>query len=300
MTTYHSPVLLGPSVEALDLRKGGTYVDLTLGGGGHSAHILSQLEGGRVFGFDQDPDAWENAPTDPRFTLVKSNFRYARNFLRLHGALPVDGVLADLGVSSHQFDEAGRGFSIRADGPLDMRMDPTMPRTAADLVNTCTATELARMMREHSDMKEAMRVAQAILRARGAAPIITINALIEALDPIVPRVGRSTFLARVFQALRMEVNQETAALREMLHQMPDVIVKGGRLVVISYHSVEDRLAKDLIRSGSTSGKAEVDPVYGTRTLPFRDLINGVAVPDEEEIERNPRARSAKMRVAQRN
>jgi 16S rRNA (cytosine1402-N4)-methyltransferase len=300
MTTYHSPVLLGPSIEALNLRKGGTYVDLTMGGGGHSAHILSKLEGGRLFGFDQDPDAWDNAPNDPRFTLIRSNFRYARNFLRLHGALPVDGVLADLGVSSHQFDEAARGFSIRADGPLDMRMDPSLPVTAGHLVNTATAAELARMMREHSDMKEAMRVAQAILRARGAAPITTINGLIEALGPVLPKQGRSTFLARVFQALRMEVNEETAALREMLDQMPDVIARGGRLVVISYHSVEDRLAKDLIRSGSTSGKAEVDPVYGTRSMPFKDLLNGVTVPDDEEIDRNPRARSAKMRVAQRN
>lgn len=300
MSRFHEPVLLGPSIAALNLQRGGTYVDLTLGGGGHTARILGQLDGGKVFGFDQDPDAWQNAPTDPRFTLVKSNFRYARNFLRLHGALPVDGVLADLGVSSHQFDEAARGFSIRADGPLDMRMDPTMPRTAADLVNSSTAAELARMMREHSDMKDAMRVAQTLLRARAKALITTINELISVLEPMMPRQGRNTFLARVFQALRMEVNDETAALREMLNQMPDLILKGGRLVVISYHSVEDRMAKDLIRNGSTSGKAETDPVYGTRNVPFTDLINGVEVPDEEEIARNPRARSAKMRVAQRN
>lgn len=299
MVAYHEPVLLSASVEALNIRPDGTYADLTFGGGGHSAAILERLgPNGRLIAFDQDPDAWANAPIDPRFTLVKSNFRYARNFLRLHHAWPVDGLLADLGVSSHQFDEADRGFSIRMDGPLDMRMAPTGP-TAADLVNTADENDLARMLRQHSDLKEARRVARILVMARQQKPLATIYDLIEALSPVTPPMGRSTFLARVFQALRMEVNDEVGALAEMLGQMPDSIAKGGRLVVIAYHSVEDRMVKDLVRSGNVEGRADADPLTGRRKQIFRDVAGGVVTPSDEELTANPRARSAKMRVAER-
>ena len=299
MVAYHEPVLLSASVEALNIRANGTYADLTFGGGGHSTAILERLgPKGRLIAFDQDPDAWANAPHDSRFTLVKSNFRYARNFLRLHNAWPVDGLLADLGVSSHQFDEADRGFSIRMDGPLDMRMAPHGP-TAADLVNTADERDLTRLFRNHSDMKEARRVAHTLVLARQHQPLSTIQELIDALAPVTPPVGRSTFLARVFQALRMEVNDEVGALTEMLGQMPDAIAKGGRLVVIAYHSVEDRMVKELVRSGNVDGRVDADPLTGRRTPIFKDVAGGVITPSEEEINTNPRARSAKMRVAER-
>lgn len=297
--SYHEPVLLRECIEGLNIRPDGTYADFTFGGGGHSREILAQLgPKGRLLGFDQDKDAQANVLADPRFTLVPHNFRYARNFLKLYAAIPVDGILADLGISSHQIDAAERGFSTRLSGPLDMRMNAAGEVTAADIINTYAAEELSRMFREHADLNEGWKLAKAIVAQRENNPFTTVEQLKAICERFAQRGKENSFLSRVFQAIRIEVNDELNALREMLTQVPNLLAEGGRLVVISYHSLEDRMAKDLIRSGNVEGKLEKD-FYGNPIVSLKAVNRSPIVPTEEELERNPRSRSAKLRVAER-
>lgn len=297
--SYHEPVLLRECLEGLNIRPDGTYADLTFGGGGHSREILAQLgPKGRLFGFDQDKDAHANALVDPRFTLIPHNFRYTRNFLKLHKAIPVDGILADLGISSHQIDAAERGFSTRLSGPLDMRMNAAGEVTAADIINTYAAEELSRMFREYADLNEGWKLAKAIVAQRENQPFTTVEQLKAICERFAQRGKENSFLSRVFQAIRIEVNDELNALREMLTQVPDLLPVGGRLVVISYHSLEDRMAKDLIRSGNLEGKLEKD-FYGNPIVSLKAVNRNPIVPSEEELERNSRSRSAKLRIAER-
>lgn len=293
---YHSPVLLKEAVDGLAVNPEGTYVDVTFGGGGHSRRILSELSAGKLFAFDRDADAHANEIEDERFTLIKQNFRYLRNFLRLHKAIPFDGLLADLGVSSHQFDEPGRGFSIRFDADLDMRMDTSGGLTAKQVVNEYEETELVRILRMYGELKNAGNVAKTIVSARADEVISTTGELMTILDRFAKGVKRNQFFARVFQALRIEVNDELKALEDLLEQAAEGLASGGRLVVISYHSLEDRLVKHFMRSGNFSGSVEKD-FYGNIQRPLDPVPGGVIVPTEEELKENPRARSAKMRIA---
>ncbi|MBQ5922218.1 MAG: 16S rRNA (cytosine(1402)-N(4))-methyltransferase RsmH [Alistipes sp.] len=296
-TTYHIPVLLESAVNELDIQPSGTYCDLTFGGGGHSRHILSKLGAeGRLYSFDQDRDTLLNAPDDERFNYVESNFRFLRSALRLRGVDKVDGILADLGVSSHHFDEVGRGFSFRGEGPLDMRMNQRGGRTAADVVNTYDADSLARVLKEYGELDTTWKIASCIERAREKEPITTTAQLVEAVRPCTPKRDESKFLTKLFQALRIEVNGEMEALKMALEQSLKVLRPGGRLVVISYHSLEDRLVKNFMRSGNFEGKIEQD-FFGRQQTPFEVLSRKAIVPSQEEVERNPRSRSAKMRVA---
>ena len=296
-TTYHIPVLLEAAVSELDIHPDGTYCDLTFGGGGHSRHILSKLgEGGSLYSFDQDRDTLQNAPDDERFHYVESNFRFLRSALRLRGVAKVDGILADLGVSSHHFDEVGRGFSFRGEGPLDMRMNQRGGRTAADVVNSYDADTLARVLKEYGELDTTWKIASCIVRAREQAPILTTAQLVEAVKPCTPKRDESKFLTKLFQALRIEVNGEMEALKMALEQSLKVLSPGGRLVVISYHSLEDRLVKNFMRSGNFEGKVEQD-FFGRQQTPFDVVSRKAIVPTPEEVERNPRSRSAKMRVA---
>lgn len=296
---YHVPALLEECLEALQLLPGGVYVDVTLGGGGHSRAILSRLgAGGRLFAFDQDADAEANAPIDdPRFVFVRSNFRYLASFLRYHGVDRVDGVLADLGVSSHHFDTPERGFSFRFDGEVDMRMNNRAGRTAAEIVNTYTEEELARLLHTYGELTNARRAAEAIVRARNERPIRTTAELTAILQPLAGRRDASGYYAQVFQALRIEVNDEMGALDDMLRQALHVIRPGGRLAVITYHSLEDRPVKRFMRTGRMDGQGEED-VYGNRLSPIRPVGRKPIVPTAEEVERNPRVRSAKLRVGE--
>lgn len=273
-------------------------MDLTFGGGGHSREILKHLEGGRLFVFDQDKDAQMNLIEDHRVTFIPHNFRYVGNFLKYFDALPVDGVLADLGISSFQIDEPARGFSTRADGPLDMRMSDGISLTAHEVINTYSKEKLAQIFRENADMREAWKLAKTIESARNEKTIETINQLKDVCLPIAQPRKENSFLARVFQAIRIEVNDEMNALQEMLTQMPNILANDGRLVVISYHSLEDRLVKNLVRSGNIHGKVEKD-FYGKPQVPFKQITKRPALPTEEEIDRNPRARSAKLRIAEK-
>ena len=296
---YHEPVLLQDCVDALRIREGGIYVDVTFGGGGHSSAILEKLdESGSLVAFDRDRDAWKNAPKDPRFTLVRADFRWLKNHLRFLKKLPIDGLLADLGVSSHQFDTSTRGFSFRFDGPLDMRMDHRAKKSAADLVNTYDEARLAELLRIYGEVDNAMRVAKAISKARTEKRITTTQQLLAALKPITPRQGESSFLAQVFQALRIAVNDELGSLEALLKQSAEVIRPGGRLVVMSYHSLEDRMVKNWMRSGDFSGEEKKD-LYGNRIRPFEPESNKAIAATQEEIARNPRARSARLRIATR-
>lgn len=296
---YHAPVLLQNCVDALRIREGGIYVDVTFGGGGHSRAILEKLdESGSLIAFDRDRDAWKNAPKDERFSLVRADFRWLKNHLRFLKKLPVDGLLADLGVSSHQFDTGARGFSFRFDGPLDMRMDHRAKSSAADIVNRYDDVRLAELLRTYGEVDGAMRVAKAIGSARAARRITTTFELVAALKPVTPRKDASAFLAQVFQALRIAVNDELGSLQALLKQSAEVIAPGGRLVVMSYHSLEDRLVKNWMRSGDFSGE-ETKDLYGNRTRPFDPDSNKATQPTDEEIARNPRARSARMRAATR-
>ena len=296
-TTYHIPVLLESAVNELDIQPSGTYCDLTFGGGGHSRHILSKLGAeGRLYSFDQDRDTLLNAPDDERFNYVESNFRFLRSALRLRGVDKVDGILADLGVSSHHFDEVGRGFSFRGEGPLDMRMNQRGGRTAADVVNTNDADSLARVLKEYGELDTTWKIASCIERAREKEPITTTAQLVEAVRPCTPKRDESKFLTKLFQALRIEVNGEMEALKMALEQSLKVLRPGGRLVVISYHSLEDRLVKNFMRSGNFEGKIEQD-FFGRQQTPFDVVSRKAIVPTAEEVERNPRSRSAKMRVA---
>lgn len=295
MSQYHTPVLLEESVALLGIVPGGTYVDLTFGGGGHSRRILQELgPEGRLYAFDQDSDTRDNRPDDSRFHYVESNFRFLRGALRLRGVGQVDGILADLGVSSHHFDAVERGFSFRGEAPLDMRMNRRARRTAADLVNTLAAEELTRILGDWGEVETPWKAANCIVRARQAAPILTTAQLVEAVAPCTPRRDESKFLTKLFQALRIEVNGEMEALRMALEQSLRVLRPGGRLSVISYHSLEDRLVKNFLRSGNFAGAVEKD-FFGRASLPFELLTRKAVVPSGEEIARNPRSRSARLR-----
>lgn len=297
---YHTPVLLQACIDNLNIVPDGIYVDLTFGGGGHSAHILKQLgEKGKLFAFDQDEDAARNVLDDKRFTLVPQNFRYLKNYLRLYGVNQVDGILGDLGVSSHQFDEADRGFSIRFDAELDMRMNRQNPLTAKRVVNEYDERQLLSIFREYGEINNTGKLVQQIAAARNEKEISTTGDLKEAIRLCTPKHEENKYLARVFQALRIEVNQEMEALKECLGQCVEVLKEGGRLVVISYHSLEDRLVKNLIRAGNVEGVENKDIIYGTSKKIFKSLSSKPILPDEEEISRNPRARSAKLRVAEK-
>ena len=298
-TTYHIPVLLTPAVDGLDIRPDGTYVDVTLGGGGHTREILRRLgPDGRLLGFDQDEDAERNIPDDPRFTFVRSNFRYLHNFLRYHGIRHIDGLLADLGVSSHHFDDSQRGFSFRFDGALDMRMNKRAGQTAADIVNTYDEERLANIFYLYGELKNSRRLAAALVRARAQAPVATIGQFLDIVKPLFGREREKKELARVFQALRIEVNHEMETLREMLQAATEALRPGGRLAVITYHSLEDRLVKNLMKTGNMEGTVVKD-FYGNVQTPFRTVNNKVITPDEDEVARNPRSRSAKLRIAEK-
>lgn len=294
--TYHVPVLLKESVDGMNIRPDGTYVDVTFGGAGHSREILSRLgEGGKLLGFDQDEDAERNIVDDPHFIFVRSNFRYLHNFLRYHGIEQVDAILADLGVSSHHFDDSERGFSFRFDGELDMRMNKRAGLTAADIINTYDEERLANVFYLYGELKNSRKLASVIVKARS---IRTIGEFLEIIKPLFGREREKKELAKVFQALRIEVNQEMEALKEMLQTATEALKPGGRLVVITYHSLEDRMVKNIMKTGNVEGKAETD-FFGNQQTPFRLVNNKVIVPDEAEIERNPRSRSAKLRIAEK-
>ena len=295
--TYHVPVLLEESVELMNITPDGTYCDLTFGGGGHSRHILSKLgDNGRLYSFDQDRDTLKNAPQDARFNYVESNFRFLRGALRLRGVEQVDAILADLGVSSHHFDAVERGFSFRGDAPLDMRMNQRGGRTAADIVNSYSAEELGRILKEYGELDTTWKIASCIVRSRELQPILTTAQLVEAVKPCTPKRDESKFLTKLFQALRIEVNGEMEALKMALEQSLKVLRPGGRLVVISYHSLEDRLVKNFMRSGNFEGKVKQD-FFGRVETPFEVVTRKAVVPSAQEIDRNPRSRSAKLRAA---
>jgi len=297
MSTYHRSVLLNESVDALSIHSDGVYVDVTFGGGGHSSEILNRLgSNGKLFAFDQDQDAVRNAPSDHRFTLIKKNFRELRDALTELGVVRVDGILADLGVSSHQFDTPERGFSIRLDGPLDMRMNQDAMLTAEQVINTYEQHQLREMFRLYGEVENAGYLAKRIVELREERELRTVNDLRQVLEPLARKGKENQYMAKVFQALRIEVNGEMEALREMLEQAVELLSEGGRLVVISYHSLEDRMVKNLIRSGNFEGKLEKD-FYGNLIRPLEPLGNKPIFPDENEIDLNSRARSAKMRIA---
>ena len=297
---YHVPVLLDASIEALRLGDGsGAWMDATFGGGGHSKVILENLnEKGVLFGFDQDPDAVANTLDDKRFTLVEANFRYAKQFLSLHGVENPNGILADLGVSSHQFDTAERGFSLRMDGPLDMRMNPEIGISAAEVIDEYTWEELMVVLRMYGEVNRPDRVAREIVAAHHAEPIKTTEDLVKVLSKMAPGGRENKFYAQIFQALRIEVNDELAALKELLEQSSKLLKPGGRLVVISYHSLEDRLVKHFMRSGNFEDKVEKD-IKGQIHAPFAPISRKAIVATPEEVMNNPRARSARLRVAER-
>ncbi len=299
-TVYHVPVLLHPAVDGLNIRPGGVYVDVTFGGGGHSREILRRMDGSaHLYGFDQDEDAERNIVDDSRFTFVRSNFRYLRNFLRYYGCERVDGILADLGVSSHHFDDGERGFSFRYEGGrLDMRMNKRSGQTAADVVNTYAEEQLADIFYLYGELKNSRRLASVLVKERAKSPIVTIEQFLVVVKPLFGRDREKKELAKVFQALRIEVNQEMEALKEMLAAATEVLKPGGRLVVITYHSLEDRMVKNLMRAGNAEGRMEKD-FFGNVQAPFRPVNSKVIVPDEEEQSRNPRSRSAKLRIAER-
>lgn len=296
---YHVPVMLKESVDALVTNSDGTYVDVTFGGGGHSRAILDRLGGnGRLFGFDRDSDASVNVPDDSRFTFVMSNFKYIRNWMRYYGVEHVDGILADLGVSSHHFDKAERGFSFRENGPLDMRMNRRQRLTAADVVNTYDAERLSQLFYLYGELKQSRLLAAAIIKRRVQKPMQNVEELVAAVVPVLCRQREKKDLAKVFQALRMEVNHEMDALCEMLSSTVELLCPGGRLVVLTYHSLEDRMTKNIMRSGNVEGEIATD-FFGNRLSMLRPVTNKVVTADAEELVRNPRSRSAKLRVAER-
>lgn len=298
---YHVPVLLHESLEGMDIHPDGVYVDVTFGGGGHSREILRRLgDEGRLYGFDQDADAEQNIPDDERFVFVRSNFRYLYNFMRYYDEVgEVDALLADLGVSSHHFDDRERGFSFRFEGSLDMRMNTRAGQTATDVLNNYTEEQLADVFYLYGELKNARRLAAAVVAYRtGKKPILTSGDLLEIVTPFIGRDKEKKFLAQVFQALRIEVNDEMRALREMLSASLRVLKPGGRLVVITYHSLEDRLVKNFLKTGNFEGKVEQD-FFGNVRSPFKLLSGKVITPSKEEIERNPRSRSAKLRIAEK-
>lgn len=295
---YHNPVLLKECIDGLNIRPDGIYVDVTFGGGGHSREILKHLTTGKLYAFDQDEDAQKNKIDDPRFVLIKQNFRYLKNFLKMYNALPIDGLLADLGVSSHQFDEAERGFSTRFEAKLDMRMDRNTKQTAADVLNTYAEEDLKRIFRLYGELDNAGYLASIIFHNRKDKQIETVNDLKSMITKCVKRGKENQYYAQVFQALRIEVNKELEVLEELLMQSLEILKPGGRLVVISYHSLEDRLVKNFTRTGKFEGEIEKD-FYGNQLTPFRQITRKPIMPDEKEITENSRARSAKLRIAEK-
>ena len=296
---YHIPALLEPTLNGLNIKPDGTYVDVTFGGGGLSRAIMSRLgDGGRLLSFDQDSDAIANAIDDPRFTFVYGNFRFLRNFLRFYGADHVDGILADLGVSFHHFDDPDRGFSFRFDGPLDMRMNQRADHTAAWLLNNASEDELGRLFTLYGELRQGRRLARAIVKERATSPVDTVERLTALAAPFIDRRREKKELAQAFQALRIEVNHEIDALQAFLQQSLEVLKPGGRLAIITYHSLEDRLVKNFMRTGNLEGEVRQD-FYGRNLSPLKLLTTRPVVPDDDEIERNPRSRSAKLRIAEK-
>ena len=297
--TYHVPVLLQESISGMNLQPGGIYVDVTFGGGGHSKEILRQADKtSRLFSFDQDEDAEKNIVNDDRFTFVRSNFRYLHNFLRYYDVEQVDAILADLGVSSHHFDDSERGFSFRFDGNLDMRMNKRAGLTAADIVNTYSEERLADLFYLYGELKNSRKLASVLVKARANKQIVTIADFLDIVKPLFGREREKKELAKVFQALRIEVNQEMEALKEMLYAATEALKPGGRLVVITYHSLEDRMVKNIMKTGNIEGKC-VQDFFGNVQSPFKLVNNKVIVASDEEVERNPRSRSAKLRIAEK-
>ena len=297
---YHIPVLLNESIDGLDIRPGGIYVDVTFGGGGHSREILRRLDGtGRLFSFDQDPDAEQNIGDAPEnFTFVRSNFRYLDNWMRYYGGDHIDGLLADLGVSSHHFDDETRGFSFRFDAPLDMRMNKRAGLTAADVVNTYEESQLADIFYLYGELKTSRRIASAIVKQRQSGLIKTTSDFLKVVDPFFKREREKKDMAKLFQALRIEVNHEMDALREMLQAATEWLGEGGRLSVITYHSLEDRIVKNIIKTGNPEGHRNED-FYGRVSTPYKAVNNKVIIPCEEELTDNPRSTSAKLRIAEK-
>lgn len=296
---YHNPVLLKEAVDALEIIPDGRYTDVTFGGGGHSAEILKKLKKGKLFAFDQDPDAHLNTPQSENFILIKQNFRHLKRYLKFYKAIPVDGLLADLGISSHQIDTPERGFSTRFDAALDMRMDKTSPVTGKKIINTYSQEQLQEMFSGLGEVRNSRTLAVAIVNARNVKLIETISQFKEILKPLSPKGKENQYYAQVFQALRIEVNDELNALKEMLQQSAEVIKKGGRLVVISYHSLEDRLVKNFINKGKFEGEPDKDLYGNIQGMQYKAITKKPVVPSEEEISRNPRSRSARMRVAEK-
>lgn len=300
MSEYHTPVMLNQCMEGLDIHPDGIYVDVTFGGGGHSRAILERLgKNGHLYSFDQDPDAEQNVQGDERFTFIRSNFRFLKNWMRYYGVKQINGLLADLGVSSHHLDDAERGFAFRFDAPLDMRMNTRAGTTAADIIANAEESELTRIFTLYGELKQARRMAQAIVKQRTVKPILTTGDLMEAVKPFINRKIEKKELAQVFQALRIEVNHEMQALEQMLSQVPELLAPDGRLVVMTYHSLEDRIVKNVIRSGHADGTIEQD-FYGRIIAPLKAVNNKIITASDEEIEQNPRSRSAKLRIAIKN
>lgn len=298
-STYHIPVLLKESVDGLNIGKGGVFVDVTFGGGGHSREILSRLDDdGHLYGFDQDKDAEKNAESNPKFTFVRSNFRFLKNFMTYHGVSEINGLLADLGVSSHHFDDKDRGFSFRFDGKLDMRMNQRARVTAADIVNNYDEKRLADIFFFYGELRNARKLASVIVTARKSKKIETVEEFLDVVRPLTGKDREKKDLAKVFQALRIEVNDEMAALKSMLKSATELLKPGGRLVVITYHSLEDRIVKNMMKTGNAEGTEDKD-FFGRSNSPFKIITNKVIVPDTEEQERNPRSRSAKLRIAEK-
>lgn len=296
---YHIPALLEECMQGLDIKPSGTYVDVTFGGGGHSREILSRLgKDGHLYSFDQDEDAQRNIVDDERFTFVYSNFKYLKNFMLYHGVEGVDGILADLGVSFHHFDESERGFSFRFDAPLDMRMNKKARLTAAEILATYSDDRLAQLFALYGEMRNARRIASAIVARRASGGVKTTGELLDVVAPFINRKQEKKELAQIFQSLRIEVNNEMDSLKSMLNQATQLLKPGGRLVVITYHSLEDRIVKNFIKTGNVEGVMEKD-FYGCVKAPLQAVNNKVIVPTDEEVERNPRARSAKLRIAQK-
>ena len=299
-TTYHIPVLLNECIEGLNINPDGIYVDVTFGGGGHSRQLFSKLSSkGKLIAFDQDPDAKNNVWKADNFHFIPSNFSFLSNHLLAHGIKQVDGILADLGVSSHQFDEGDRGFSFRADAPLDMRMNQRSEKSAKSIVNSYDEIDLIRIFREYGELNQARRIAQAIVRERGYRSIDTTFQLCEVLQHLAPKFKDFKFFAQVFQALRIEVNEELKVLEKLLLDSDDLLAPHGRFVVMSYHSLEDRLVKNFFKHGSFDGKEEKD-FFGNLIKPFQEITRHPIVPNENEMELNSRARSVRLRIAERN
>jgi S-adenosyl-methyltransferase mraW len=305
--TYHIPVLLNESIDGLNIQPGGIYVDVTMGGGGHSHEILKRLDANaHLYSFDQDADAEANLKqnhgddllNDERFTFVRSNFRYLKNWMRYHGVEQIDGLLADLGVSSHHFDDESRGFSFRFESPLDMRMNKRSSKTAADIVNNYTEEALADIFYLYGELKNSRKIASLLVKARQEKKIETTGDFIAVVEPLFKREREKKDLAKLFQALRIEVNGEMSALKELLTSVVDILKPGGRLSVITYHSLEDRIVKNIMKAGNIEGKIEQD-FFGRINTPFKLINNKVIVPTDEEQEQNPRSRSAKLRIAEK-